>query len=286
MGIVLTGGRSSRMGAAKAGLEWHGSTLLARTIHILQRVVAPPVVVIRAPGQSLPDLPDGTRVLDDPEEGLGPMQGLAVGLDSTQADAEVAFVCSTDLPFLHPAYVRHVLGRFGPDVDTVVPHARGHRQPLAAGYRTALAPTVARLLAAGSRKPAMILEACRTLWVDEPSLLSDPHLAAVDPELDSVRNINVPEDYEAARAMPAPVVSVQRYGTLARAGGRGRDARADGDGSVDVEAATLGQAAEAAGVALDRHVVAALNGERITRDPQLPLVRGDTIAFLSADAGG
>jgi molybdenum cofactor guanylyltransferase len=276
VGIVLTGGRSSRMGTPKAALEWHGSTLLARTVHILQRV-APAVVVVRAPEQRLPDLPAGTRVLDDPEEGLGPMQGLAVGLAATEDDGERAFVCSTDLPFLHPAFVAHVLDRFTDDVDTVVPHAHGHRQPLAAGYRTALAPTVARLLAAGSRKPAMILDACRTLWIDECSLLADPRLAAVDPDLDSVRNINRPDDYEVARATPPPVIEVERFGTLARSGGNGRQR---------VAAATLGQAADAAGVLLDRHVVAALNGERISRDPNLPLVRGDTVAFLSADAGG
>jgi molybdopterin-guanine dinucleotide biosynthesis protein A len=33
-------------------------------------------------------------------------------------------------------------------------------------------------------------------------------------------------------------------------------------------------------------VVAALNGDQIFRDPQLPLVAGDSVAFLSADAGG
>ena len=36
----------------------------------------------------------------------------------------------------------------------------------------------------------------------------------------------------------------------------------------------------------DRHVVAALNGDQITRDPELPLAGGDEIAFLAADAGG
>jgi molybdopterin-guanine dinucleotide biosynthesis protein A len=33
-GVVLAGGRSSRMGTAKAALEWHGSTLLRRTVGI------------------------------------------------------------------------------------------------------------------------------------------------------------------------------------------------------------------------------------------------------------
>ena len=45
-------------------------------------------------------------------------------------------------------------------------------------------------------------------------------------------------------------------------------------------------AAAAVGLDLDRHVVAALNGDQITRDPGLPLVAGDVVAFLSADAGG
>ena len=59
-----------------------------------------------------------------------------------------------------------------------------------------------------------------------------------------------------------------------------------GTGRATVRAATLGAAAEAVGLALDRHVVAALNGDQITRDARLPLVAGDTVAFLSADAGG
>jgi acyl CoA:acetate/3-ketoacid CoA transferase alpha subunit len=47
-------------------------------------------------------------------------------------------------------------------------------------------------------------------------------------------------------------------------------------------AATLAAGARAAGVALDAHVVPALNGERVERDPELPLVEGDTVAFLPA----
>ena len=277
VGVVLVGGRSSRMGTAKACLEWHGSTLLARTVRIVQRAIDGPVVVVRAPGQALPTLPTDIEVVEDDQEGLGPMQGLAVGLDATRDRGEVAFVCSTDLPFLHPVFVSSVLGAFGSSDDAVVPHANGHRQPLAAGYRTSLAETVAGLLASGSRKPAMILEACQTRWLDEDALLAVPRLAEVDPALDSVRNINTPDDYEAARAEPPPPIDVQCFGTLA---GNGEH------GLRTIAAATLAEAAAAAEVTLDQHVVAALNGERITRDPDLPLVRGDRVAFLSADAGG
>jgi molybdopterin-guanine dinucleotide biosynthesis protein A len=49
-GIVLAGGRSSRMGTPKPALEWHGSTLLRRTVGVIARVTDGPVVVVRAPG--------------------------------------------------------------------------------------------------------------------------------------------------------------------------------------------------------------------------------------------
>ena len=44
--------------------------------------------------------------------------------------------------------------------------------------------------------------------------------------------------------------------------------------------------AAATGLQLDRHVVAALNGDQITRDGEMPLAAGDTVFFLPADAGG
>ena len=33
-------------------------------------------------------------------------------------------------------------------------------------------------------------------------------------------------------------------------------------------------------------MVAALNGDQITRDGEMPLATGDTVFFLAADAGG
>jgi molybdenum cofactor guanylyltransferase len=276
-GVVLVGGRSSRMGSSKAALEWHGSTLLRRTVEVVGRGVDGPVVVVRAPGQPLPDLPDAVDVRDDPEEGHGPLQGMAVGLAAAAQAASAAFVCSTDLPFLHPAFVRRVVRELEGDVEVVLPVARGYRQPLAAAYRTALAPRIANLLADGQRKPAFLLERCRVRQLDDAALLADPDLAAVDPDLDSVVNVNAPDDYTAARARTPSAVRVERFGTLARDGHRG---------PRTVHAATLREAAEAAGVVLDRHVVAAVNGERVTRDDRAPLVAGDAVAFISADAGG
>jgi molybdenum cofactor guanylyltransferase len=272
-GIVLAGGRSSRMGTPKAALEWHGSTLLRRTTGILSRVADGPVIVVRAPGQPLPDLPPSIEVVDDPREGLGPVQGLAAGLAAVAGRAEIAFVCSTDLPFLHPAFARRVLRALAPGADVALPVARGHQQPLAAAYRTSLAPLAGRLVRERRLRPAFLFGECAVTRLDEAALRHDPVLAALDPGLDSVVNVNEPAEYEQARARPAPEVTVQRSGALA--GGRG--------GSQQVRAATVAAAAAAAGLALGPGVLAAVNGGGATRDGQMPLATGDTVLFVAAD---
>jgi molybdenum cofactor guanylyltransferase len=281
-GLVLAGGRSSRMGVPKAALEWHGSTLLARTCGVLRRAGLDPVLVVRAPGQDLPALPTYVEVVDDPREGLGPLQGMAVGLTDLTDRAEVAFVCSTDLPFLHAELVRRVLRPFshpvdGAALDVVLPVARGYPQPLSAAYRTRLAPVVAALVAADRLRPAFIFEDAMVLRLDDDALLADAALRAADPTLESLVNVNERADYDAARARPAPEVTVECFGVLATRSGRGPRA---------ARAATVGAAARAVDLVLDRHVLAAVNGDQTGRDGELPLMAGDTVAFLSADAGG
>jgi molybdopterin-guanine dinucleotide biosynthesis protein A len=275
-GIVLAGGRSSRMGTPKAALEWYGSTLLRRTAGIASRATDGPVVVVRAQGQALPALPAQVEVIDDPREGMGPIQGIAAGLAAIAGRAEIAFVCSTDMPFLHPAFVRAVLRAAAQGADVGLPIARGYPQPLAAAYRTTLAPVAERLVKEGRLRPAFLFDECVVTRLDEAALRADPVLAALDPDLDSVVNINEPADYEAARSRPAPEVTIQRFGALAD-GHRGPQA---------IRAATMAGAAAAAGLVLGRHVVAALNGDQITRDGETPLATGDSVSFLSADAGG
>jgi molybdopterin-guanine dinucleotide biosynthesis protein A len=289
-GVVLAGGRSSRMGTPKAALEWHGSTLLRRTVGILARATGGPVVVVRAPGQELPELPGHITIVDDPREGKGPVQGIAAGLNALRDRADVAFVSSTDMPFLHPAFVRRVLSAVHAGADVGLPVARGYPQPLAAAYRTTLADLAERLVREDRLRPAFLFEQCTVTRLDEAALKDDPVLAALDPALDSVLNVNEPDDYAKARSQPAPEVTVQRFGVLATA--TVTSAASAGVGAAGrqpqiVRAATVADAAQAVGVDFAAgHVTAALNGDQITRDGQTPLAAGDTVFFLSADAGG
>lgn len=270
--VVLAGGRSSRMGRPKADLEWHGSTLLQRTVGVVARGSAGPVVVVRAAQQQLPPLPASVTVVEDAAPERGPLQGLADGLAAL--DAEAAFVCSTDLPFLHPAFVRRVLSALD-GAEVALPVVGGFPQPLAAAYRTVLAKTAVDLLDRGLSRPVALLDASVVHVLDEAALLADERLRAVDPHLDSVRGVNDARAYEQARGRPAPLVVVQRFGALA-----------GGSGTSTVRAATLGAAARTVGLALDKHLLAAIDGDQVVRDVDTPLAEGDVVTFLSADAGG
>jgi molybdenum cofactor guanylyltransferase len=275
--IVLAGGKSSRMGSPKAALAWHGSTLLRRVTGIVARSVDGPVVVVSAPGQALPALDRAIEVVADEREGHGPVQGIAAGLAAIGDRAGVAYVSATDVPLLHPAFVRRVVGALEEGVDVVLPEVGGYRQPLSAAYRVDLLGAINELIATDRMRPAFLFERSRVLHMSEADLLRNGALARLDPVLASVSNLNEPADYERARALPAPEIVVERFGTLARRPGARRQT---------VSAWSLGAVADATGVTLDEHVVAALNGDQITRDPELPLVAGDKLAFMVADAGG
>lgn len=195
--VVLAGGRSRRMGADKALLRWGDGSLLEHVLGVLGAAVAGPLVVVAAAGS--PRTIEGARVVavTDDAPGRGPLQGLATGLRAAAAHGgTVAFVCSVDLPLLHPAYVVAVLAALG-DAEVALPVLHGHRQPLAAAYRSALGDRAAALLEAGARRPADLFAASAVRELSAADLLADPALRAADPDLDAVRDVDTPEEYEA-----------------------------------------------------------------------------------------
>ncbi len=199
-GLVLAGGRSSRMGQAKATLEWQGRPLVEHIAMTLDMAVDGPVVVVHAPGQALPTLPAGIEFAVDAAEGRGPLEGIAAGLRAVHGRAGAAFVSSTDVPFLHPAFVRRIVAALDETVDAVVPRDGERTYPLSAVYRVALLTVAEDLLAADRLRASLLAERARTRYLDVSTLLDDPVLAAADPGLRSLADVNDPGSYDRARA--------------------------------------------------------------------------------------
>jgi molybdopterin-guanine dinucleotide biosynthesis protein A len=164
--------------------------MLQRVVRILGEVVSP-IVVVAAPGQDLPSLPSAVCVVRDAEEGRGPMQGLAAGLQALHRQAEATYLSACDVPFLQSGFVRRLIELRGMQA-ICVPHVGGRHHPLAAVYRVDVLETVQGLLANNRMRPVYLFE---TLPV---RIVEASEFADVDPELQSLRNLNTPEDYEAA----------------------------------------------------------------------------------------
>jgi molybdopterin-guanine dinucleotide biosynthesis protein A len=196
-GVVLCGGQSSRMGRPKAWLLFGNELMLPRIVRLLGEAVAP-IVVVAAHGQDVPPLLPEIEIIRDPEQGRGPLQGLAAGLEALRGRADAAYVSSCDVPFLQPAFVRRLIELLG-DWAICAPESGGYRHPLAAVYRIEIAALTARLLAEDRLRPSDLFELAPTRIV-RPEQLAD-----VDPTLQSLRNLNTLTDYEAAlrESLPA-----------------------------------------------------------------------------------
>ena len=195
-GIVLCGGQSRRMGQPKAWLPFGGEIMLPRVVRLLGEAVAP-IVVVAAPEQDVPPLPAGVEVVRDEEKGRGPLQGLAAGLMALRGRADAAYLSSCDVPFLRPAFVRRLVELLG-DHAICVPRVGDYHHPLAAVYRLGVADAVARLLAEDRLRPFFLFEAVPT------RVVAAEELADVDPAFQTLRNLNTPEEYEAALRMIDP----------------------------------------------------------------------------------
>lgn len=199
-GIVLCGGHSRRMGTDKAWLPFGAETMLQRVVRILQEAVEP-VIVVAAATTLLPELPADVRIVFDRYPERGPLEGLAAGLaaladvsvssNSTTAKIAAAFVTSCDAPLLLPGFVRRMVELLE-SADVAVPKVEGRLHPLAAVYRLTVLPDVERRLAADQLRLTELVDDLRA------RIVVPEELREIDPQLQSLRNVNDQEAYRAA----------------------------------------------------------------------------------------
>ncbi len=190
-GIVLCGGKSTRMGSSKALLPFGSETMLQRVVRLLGEVVSPIVVVVAA-DQELPALPRDVIVTRDERDARGPLEGLRAGLKALPPHVDAVYVTSCDVPLLIPNFVRQML-ELAHGYDIAVMEIDGFTHPLSAVYRRATLPFVEDLLAKDRLRPAFLFELVKTRRVR-------PEEMTADPDLRTLRNLNTREDYERALA--------------------------------------------------------------------------------------
>lgn len=194
--IVLCGGRSSRMGRDKASIEFAGATLLQRTVSAAA-AVASEVVLVRAPGQTLPPVEASCPVVtvEDTVAGEGPLYGMATGLAA--AHGARCLLLGVDMPYLQPSLLRLLVEalRTGDGARWVVPIAEKRPQPLCSAMALDALSVLRAHLEAGDRAPMAVAADLGLLRLGEELWRT------ADPGGLSFVDVDTPEALEAARAL-------------------------------------------------------------------------------------
>jgi molybdopterin-guanine dinucleotide biosynthesis protein A len=185
--VILCGGQSSRMGQPKHLLPFGKETVLQRVVRTLFKVTQD-VAVVAAKDQELPELPESCQIVRDDETHQGPLSGLMYGLRVFGDKLDAIYLTGCDVPMLRAEFVREMIDRLG-NADLAVPFDLQFTHPLAAVYRTSLLEKTEELLRSGERRPRKLIESVTSI------LVPVEELRFVDPQLDSLRNMNSPEDY-------------------------------------------------------------------------------------------
>jgi molybdopterin-guanine dinucleotide biosynthesis protein A/molybdopterin converting factor small subunit len=283
--VILTGGKSSRMGRPKALLPFADEPLIAHVVRGLRKMFAE-AIVVAAPEQELPELP--AVLVRDEVAYQGPVSGIYHGLKASTK--EVCFVTSCDAPFLNPVLVAHLLSQIA-DFDVVVPYWQERFQPLHAVYRRSVAPLLKDQLERGELRPISLYDKVRTRNIREDEIRRH------DPEGLSFLNMNSPEDYEAALQLWSKIypisVSVELFGVARMV------AKTHAVSLALPQEATLAHVFAAladklpvlVGRVLDSDGLLSgyscnINGLDFVRAPSAKISSGDKIFIFSADAGG
>jgi len=293
--VILTGGKSSRMGRPKALLPFNGEPLITHVVRTLKKMFAE-AVVVAAPEQELPILP--VVLVRDEVAYQGPVSGIYHGLKASSQ--EICFVTSCDAPFLNLQLIAHLLAQIS-DSDVVVPYWQERYQPLHAAYRRSVAPLLREQLDRGELRPISLYAKVRTREIHQDEI------RRLDPEGLSFLNMNNPDDYQAALEMwgkrqsieiesvpPESIsVSIELFGaarllaktqTVSLSLPQGATLAHVYSSLADKLPVLVGRVINSDG--LISGYACNINGLDFVRAPSAKVNSGDKILILSADAGG
>lgn len=181
-GIVLAGGRSTRMKMDKASLSRGNSTLLETVVGELQQVCSRIIIVSGGNFYQHKDC----LIVGDIYENCGPMGGIYTGL--YHADTPYSMVVACDMPLFQGELAKFLMDR-APGYQVVVPKDGMFYEPLAALYHESCKAVFLSMLENGFKK---ITDAYPRLKVNQVSL-EDIKGAGIG---NIFMNINTPDDWK------------------------------------------------------------------------------------------
>ncbi len=139
-GIILAGGKSSRMGKDKSELMIGDKTVLEITVHLLRLVCKENMVCI---GMDAEEFRCTLPIVRDVYSNTGPLAGIHAGL--LHSSNEKNFIISCDMPLMNQEMIEYIIAQAGAAPITVV-RVAGFVQPLAGLYCKQVLPQIEKML--------------------------------------------------------------------------------------------------------------------------------------------
>jgi molybdopterin-guanine dinucleotide biosynthesis protein A len=182
-GIILAGGKNSRMGTNKAFLKIDGTRLIDNILAVYQKIFSEIIIVTNDP-LSYTEF-TGTVVVTDIYKEKKALGGIYTGL--FYATNDYSFVAACDMPFLNEDFIIYLTGQAGKH-DIIVPELSEGYQPLHTIYSRNCLSHIKKMLIADKLKIAGFYKEVRLLSIPEEKIKpfnKDGRLFL---------NINTPED--------------------------------------------------------------------------------------------
>jgi len=182
-GIILAGGKSSRMGRDKGLCQFRGRKLVSYAIETLKPLCGRMLISANNDFEDYSSF--GLEVLSDEVKGIGPMGGILTCLK--QSETEHNLVLSCDTPFVTTALFEFLLNNIEKRQVVVPAHQTFLLEPLAAYYATNVLADLNRIVQSGDYKMMNFFKK-----VNFGSLAIDELLPTFSDNF--FHNLNTPED--------------------------------------------------------------------------------------------
>lgn len=143
-GIVLAGGKSSRMGADKGLLPFRGKPLVAWATGLLSGYCRQIIISSNNPDYKA----FGYPVISDIYSNSGPMSGIASCLAVSENEVNLVLTC--DMPFVDASVIEALIRQAGSATFVIPIDERGFEEPLCAMYHKNSLPLIESSIRAGS----------------------------------------------------------------------------------------------------------------------------------------
>lgn len=182
-GIILAGGKNSRMGTNKAFLEIDGIRLIDNIIAVYQKIFSEIIIVTNNPLSYIEFI--DAAIVTDIYKGKGPLGGIYTGLFYSKND--YAFISACDMPYLNKDFIDYLTAQTGKH-DIIVPELPEGFQPLHAIYSQNCLSHIKKLLIADKLKITGFYKDVRLLSIPEEKIKPFNKNGRL------FLNINTPED--------------------------------------------------------------------------------------------